>query len=810
MKLPILGLAAFVLVWTAALVPAQDMPQDAPPPVDVPTKETPPEAPAEAPEQPPPVAAEESPSPTVPVQGGEEELVQLTFPENLELKILVDYVTTRLGINLLYDEGLLKRRITISAPAKVPKESLFGLLQSVLRMSGLLIVDGDQPGWKEIVPAQNLVTVTEGFEEDPRRLADAEATRAMTQVFTLRNVAPSAVEPVIKPFLGTPGGNSFAVPDRSLLFVTDYADNLRRVAEMIRLFDQPGPKAQVHFVAVKHWDAAELAQRVTALLRERDRVTGREGKAPPRPLSLTHEPRTNQVILVATEGAEAEALDLLEALDVPTDIQTRTYYFASASPERIDRLAREFAGPDAARTRYRSILDAQSGLLIVTASPEVHAWVESLKADLDVAAAAELSPVRFYKLVNTTAAEVLATIRALESQEGGIARLAVETLGPPVEGAAAKPVAEPFTGPNRPPPAPGEELPKPPSYKEPEKEPEKASPAPDKDKGAEKASPSPDAARPLTRVQTKDAVVTADPNTNTIIVVAPPPVQRVYERLIAMLDKRRPQVLIEITLVTLDVSDNLSFGIEISGANERDDWRWLSFSSFGLSAVDLATGALALQPGTGFNGIVIDPHTVDVVLRALATNGHARVLSAPKILVNDNATGTLSSVAESPFTSVNASETVATTSFAGYASAGTTVTVTPHISEGEHLQLNYSITLNSFTGAGAAGIPPPRQTDSITSLVTVPSGHAIIVGGLKRRDTSETVSKIPLLGDIPGLEYLFSSRTQSDAETTFFVFIRPVILRDDRFEDLKYLSERDLRLAELPAEYPASEPMLVR
>jgi general secretion pathway protein D len=154
---------------------------------------------------------------------------------------------------------------------------------------------------------------------------------------------------------------------------------------------------------------------------------------------------------------------------------------------------------------------------------------------------------------------------------------------------------------------------------------------------------------------------------------------------------------------------------------------------------------------------------------------------------------------------------VSTTSFAGYASAGTTVAVTPHISEGDYLRLDYSLTLNSFTGTSAsAGVPPPRQTNSIDSKVVVPDGHTVIVGGLKRQDLSDTASKIPFLGDIPGLGLLFSNVTKRTTESSLFVFIRPVILRDDQFKDLKYLSEIDSQSAELPSHLPTSRPMGIR
>ena len=215
----------------------------------------------------------------------------------------------------------------------------------------------------------------------------------------------------------------------------------------------------------------------------------------------------------------------------------------------------------------------------------------------------------------------------------------------------------------------------------------------------------------------------------------------------------------------------------------------------------------------GFNGAVVNSDVADVIIRALSTNARARVVSAPRVLVNDNATGTLDSVNEAPFTSVNASDTVATTSFGGFAEAGTSITVTPHISEGDHLQLEYGVTLSSFSGDAASvdgGLaPPPRQTNSIESVVTIPDGNTIIVGGLNRSDFSESIQAIPILGQIPWLEYLFSSRTENRADTTLFVFIRPVILRDDEFDDLRTLSVRDMSRAELPSDYPASTPLLM-
>jgi len=507
------------------------------------------------------------------------------------------------------------------------------------------------------------------------------------------------------------------------------------------------------------------------------------------PYTSTIDAESNLLIVTASEDIHQRVKSLQEEFDVPPGTKTVTYQFRYVPPRRIDRLVQELTEDRRAKSLYKSTIDEESGLMIVTALPETHERIASLREQLDVVESdPEQSFVRFYKLTNTTASRVMATIQSLGVSEAGPAGLVLPTPGT----AADLRPKEPFTGPNTPPGPPGRELPKPPAYTP-------STPPATRPARARPANPN------------QGARVIADENTNTIIVVGPPALQKVYKQLVSMLDKRRPQVMVEMTLVTLDTSNNFSLGVELSRQKGLGgDDSMLVFSSFGLGTVDQATGIIGLpEPGLGFNGVVISPGTVNVVLRALAGCGRGKVLAAPKVLVNDNATASLSSVSEAPFTSVNASDTVSTTSFAGYASAGTTLAVTPHISEGEHVLLQYSITLNSFTDEGGGGIPPPRQTNTVDSEVTVPDGYAVIVGGLSRQDESETITKIPLLGDLPYVKHLFRLITRNRSQNTLFVFLRPVILRDDAFADLKYLSRAELRRAEQPPNLPQSCPVLM-
>ena len=79
-----------------------------------------------------------------------------------------------------------------------------------------------------------------------------------------------------------------------------------------------------------------------------------------------------------------------------------------------------------------------------------------------------------------------------------------------------------------------------------------------------------------------------------------------------------------------------------------------------------------------------------------------------------------------------------------------------------------------------------------------------------RTFTYQSVDRVPGLGSIPGLEYLFSNRTRSNTRDTLFVFIRAVVLRDDKFESLKVLSHQALERAGFKNQYPTSEPVEVR
>jgi general secretion pathway protein D len=771
--------------------------------------------------------AQTAPAPATQPAGGAD-LVTMDFPaDGVEVTLLAEIVTKRLHIPILYDEAIRGKKVIIRVPVKVPESALMGILQSALRMKQLALVDAELPGWKQIVPATVLAGVArpaEGAKGDEGPVA---------QVFVLAHNDPTKLVEAIRPFLTTPGGYIQAETGQRVLIVGDYPSVLRRVEPLIRKLDQEAPPVDVKFVALKQAEAAVVAPAVSQLLASRE--TYQWGSANQSGISLSPDERTNQIAVVAPPGRMAEVVGLISALDKAPELQSKVYRLKAVSPERLDRVVKGLIGAATAKHAYQSVVDSDSQTLVVAATPEVHRQIEQVLPQVDTAAPESQNPIQFYKLKNTKAADVLATIGGLVGESSGEGRdqgTANENQGnqggvrsgrrdtnptgasATDAGAGARDQggsilrdsnpqmnagggfggrgAQPGSGSTG-----GLNIGNSSDVRY-------AAPAISRymgDGGAQGAGG-------VTSVRGRDATVAADANTNSIIVVAPPSVQQMYADLIKRLDERRPQVQIECTIVTLDTTNGFSFGVDIGRLGGFDASKLLTLSSFGVSTADPATGKLTPVAGQGGTFALLSPSIADIVIRALATNSHARLLSAPQLLVNDNGKGKLESVAQEPFAVIlDASSTQSLTSLGGQAQAGTSITVEPHISEADYLQLAYSIELSNFTGQASNGLPPPSQKNAVDSSVTIPDGYTIVVGGLTTKSFNTSANSIPVISEIPFLRLLFGSRTKNTADSTLFVFIRPVILRDDKFEDLKYISGKNARAAGIGGDPPLSRPV---
>lgn len=295
--------------------------------------------------------------------------------------------------------------------------------------------------------------------------------------------------------------------------------------------------------------------------------------------------------------------------------------------------------------------------------------------------------------------------------------------------------------------------------------------------------------------------VVPDAATNSLIISADRKTIAALREIIEQLDRPKDQVLLEATIISLTRTDDFSLGVELVGIDEKglttSTASGFGVTNFGLSTFedtdndgipDINVPTALSNPGGGLVAGIFRNGGIPVFLRAIQQLNNAKILSMPSVVTYDNHSATLKSLSEQPTSSLtdNASGSQ-TQGFDGYADAGVTLTVSPHISADNYLRLDLELEVSSFTGdSPGAGLPAPRSRNILTSTVALPNEHTVVMGGLISEEDTVSESKIPLLGDIPGLGYLFKNKNRRKIKRNLFIFVTPHILRqrDTSFDDL--------------------------
>jgi len=287
---------------------------------------------------------------------------------------------------------------------------------------------------------------------------------------------------------------------------------------------------------------------------------------------------------------------------------------------------------------------------------------------------------------------------------------------------------------------------------------------------------------------TEDLAVEPAPELNAIVVRGTAAAVAAIEPLIAELDVRRPQVLIEAAIVEItgDRSEQLGIQLGLNGAAEAvSNSAGTSFSNLGLSLRDVL-GAIGVPTANsfaanGFTGNFGQRGDWGILVQALGQSTRANLLSTPSITTLDNQPAEIVVGQNVPFrTGSYATDGNTLTPFTTIerADVGITLRVVPRVHEGDTVRLEVNQEVSSLTNSviGAADLVTNRR--SIQTTVLADDGQTIVLGGLISDDQVRSKSQVPVLGDIPLLGELFKSRKESKTRRTLFVFLRPTILRD--------------------------------
>ncbi len=189
-----------------------------------------------------------------------------------------------------------------------------------------------------------------------------------------------------------------------------------------------------------------------------------------------------------------------------------------------------------------------------------------------------------------------------------------------------------------------------------------------------------------------------------------------------------------------------------------------------------------------FSGSAGNIYTLGAEIDALLENGNSRVLSRPKIMVNDGSEAEILVGGEVPIPIVQPEATGITTITVEYKHYGVTLKLTPLIkTDGKNIDLALAPEVSSLDWANGVKISgfeiPALRTRRATTAVTVPNGGTLVLGGLLQREDSETISKVPFLAEIPIIGDLFKHKSFTSGDTELVFFVTPRIATGEAHPD---------------------------
>ena len=310
------------------------------------------------------------------------------------------------------------------------------------------------------------------------------------------------------------------------------------------------------------------------------------------------------------------------------------------------------------------------------------------------------------------------------------------------------------------------------------------------------------------RAGSGESTIEADAGTNSLIITAHTDEMAALEAVIARLDIRRAQVLIEAIIVEMEMTEGQELGLQwlfsndsgLYGSNvstsEAQRQRNLNIAgallpadgSENISTRDVA-GALATIPGTTLGwGVVDESLTMTVILNALETQGNANILSTPSLLTLDNEEAFITVGQQVPFVTGSYSNTGGTDGARNpfqtieRQSVGVTLKVTPQVNEGDAVVLDIVQEVSSISAQILVASDVITNERKIETKVLANDSDIVVLGGLVKEDIQDSTQGVPLLSSIPLLGRLFRNDVVTVTKSNLLVFIRPTIIRDD--EDL--------------------------
>ena len=293
-------------------------------------------------------------------------------------------------------------------------------------------------------------------------------------------------------------------------------------------------------------------------------------------------------------------------------------------------------------------------------------------------------------------------------------------------------------------------------------------------------------------VISENVKITADKATNSLIIMASQDDYQVIEEIIKQLDIPRSMVYIEALIMEVNVDKDFDLGVEWMAAGSSSyNGKNIVYGGGsgqggpvpGLSATNYPAGLAMGVLGEGITVGGVTFPSISAVINAYQKDKDVHILATPQILTTDNEEATITVGKNVPYQTRAGSTASSTDIYSSYEykDVGITLKITPQISKDRFVRLAISQKIEKIDELATIITTAERPTTlkrTIDTTVVVEDKNTIVIGGLIDTTSSETITKVPWLGDIPILGALFRSKSISSEKTNMFVFLTPHVLNE--------------------------------
>ncbi|NOU36010.1 MAG: type II secretion system secretin GspD [Kiritimatiellaceae bacterium] len=607
----------------------------------------------------------------------------------------------------------LSARITLKGRQLTQNEAKQAI-ETVLSMNGVALVPmGDK--FLKVVPIAN--ARQEGMEIKPfdAEKKYTEADQLITQVIPLRFVVFSDVQPLIQHLVH--GYGKIIPMDRiNSVLVTDTSANIARIVELVSMVDQPAEKIEPRIYQLKYAEAATIAGKLKELVEAAKTKKGEQ--------TVVGDVRTIPGVIRAPKMDAGESGDA-------TETQT----------EMI-------------QGEVKMVADDRTNILIIFSKAANFGFFDNIIKVLDV----PVDPAVIVEVINLEFAKAK-EISGILNEFVGAAKATEKSKAPGGDTGKAegsKTVDEIIQRAVEP---TGREI-------------------------------SPAAKSAIGRLSA-DTKILSDERSNSLLLMGRKSDLEAIKQVIASLDVMLEQVMIEAVILSVNLGDDLSTGVQWvydtqkknSPTNPIQQLVGWNGSSLNTGASNSVVGAL----GSGLSYYGIFPSVnMTALINATKSDNNARILSTPVVLTTDNTEAKITVGEERPVisssinsgTGGNVNDGYSARSTYQYRNIGITLTVTPNINPQGFVVMEITQTADDVGGEVTidGNKVPIVAKREISATVAVQDRSTVVLGGLVRKSNSKSASKIPILGDIPLLGWLFSTHNNSDARTELVVLLTPYVL----------------------------------